>query len=67
MGLLILGIVLIVYGVFCVFIGAVKFSPVWNMGKIQGFVKMLGEIGTQIFLVVWGLIAAGIGIWLVVM
>ncbi len=67
MGLLVLGIVLLVYGVFCLAIGLLRFpAVVWNMGKIQGFRKMLGDVGTQIFITIWGLAALGIGIWLVV-
>ncbi len=67
MGFVILGIFLIAYGVFCAAVGFFKFpAAVWNMGKIQGFRKVLGDIGTQIFLDVWGLVALGFGIWFVV-
>ena len=66
MGLLILGIFLLVYGVICVAVGLFKIPVIWNMGKIQGFRKMLGDVGTQIFIGVWGLAALGVGIWLVV-
>lgn len=65
MGLLVLGIFLLVYGLFCLAIGVLKQpKAVWNMAKIEGFKKILGEIGTQIFIGVWGAIALGIGIWL---
>lgn len=64
MGLTILGIVLLIYGAFCLLIGIIKFGAIWNMAKIQAFVKIMGDTGTRIFITVWGLIAAGIGVWL---
>lgn len=67
MGLLILGIFLLVYSVLCLAIGIFKQpAAIWNMGKIQGFRKLLGDVGTQIFIGVWGIVALGFGIWLVV-
>ncbi len=63
-GLRLLGLVLIIYGGFCLAVGIFKIPVIWNMGKIKAFVKMLGEVGTQAFLGVWGAIALGIGIWL---
>lgn len=65
MGMLVLGIVLIVYGVFCGIIALFKIPVIWNMAKIQGFRKILGDVGTQIFITVWGLAALGFGIWFV--
>ena len=65
MGLLILGIFLLVYGVFVLILAFTKKpAAIWNMGKIQGFVKMLGNTGTVIFFTIWGLATLGIGIWL---
>lgn len=64
MGLTILGIFLLIYGVFCLFIAITKWGPVWKMAKIEGFKKILGELGTQIFIGVWGAVALGFGIWL---
>jgi hypothetical protein len=67
MGLFILGIFLILYGLFCLIIGIFKApSGIWNMSKIEGFKKMLGEVGTQIFVGVWGVIAVVGGILLLV-
>jgi hypothetical protein len=57
-GLLILAIVLWVYAAFVVVVAVAKPKPIWEMGKIQGFVKMLGETGTVIFFIVWGIAAA---------
>jgi fatty acid desaturase len=62
--MLYLGIALLVYGAFCIFAGLVKIPFIWNLGKIEMFKKLLGETGTQIFFVVWGLIALGFGIWI---
>lgn len=61
--MLYLGIFLVVYGVFCIIVGITKLPAIWNMGKIQIFVKFLGDLGTRIFILVWGLIATGFGIY----
>ena len=67
MGLIILGIFLIAYGLLCLALGIFKVpAALWNMGKIQGFRKILKDVGTQIFISVWGAAALGIGIWLLV-
>jgi len=66
-GLALLGIFLVLYGVFCAFLGITKKPQgIWNLGKIQGFVKVLGETGAVIFFLVWGAAALGVGIWLLV-
>ena len=65
---LILGLFLILYGLLCVVLGFTKKPGViWNMGKIQGFVKILSEVGTQIFVAVFGLVAWGFAIWLLIL
>lgn len=62
---LILGLFLLVYGIFVFYIALTKKpDKIWNMGKIQGFVKILGEKGTVIFFIVWGVIALAVGIYL---
>lgn len=67
MGLLILGILLVLYGLLCLVLGIFKApSKLWNMGKIQGFVKVIGKIGTQIFLSIWGAVAIAGGIILII-
>ena len=64
-GLALLGIFLVLYGVFVFFLTFTKKpQSIWNMGKIQGFVKALGETGAVIFFLVWGAAALGVGIWL---
>ena len=65
MGLKLLGIFLVLYGMFCLVVGLFKKpAAIWDMGKIQGFRKILKDVGTQIFLSVWGVAGLGIGIWL---
>ena len=61
-----LGLFLILYGIACLIIAIVKPAKIWNLGKIQGFVKMLGDLGTVIFIAFWGLAALGFGIWLTI-
>ena len=64
-GMLVLGIFLLVYGILCLSVGLLKApKEIWDLDKIEGFKKLLGDVGTQIFLGVWGLAAAGIGAWL---
>jgi hypothetical protein len=41
-----------------------KPEKLWGMGKIQMFVKLLGERGTEIFFYIFGLAFAALGIWL---
>lgn len=57
-GMLILAIVLWVYAAFVVFVAVAKPKPIWGMGKIQAFVKLLGETGTVIFFIIWAIAAA---------
>lgn len=56
----IIGVVLIVWGALCVAIGVLKPQALWKLGKLQGFVQLLGDRGTQIFLIVIG-VAAMVG------
>lgn len=63
-GLALLGILLLIYAVFIVFVTIKKPDAIWNMSKIRGFKKVLGEKGTVIFFYVWALLAATVGIWL---
>ena len=66
-GLLILGIFLILYGLLCLVLGIFKKPPaLWNLAKIQAFVKLLGVIGTQIFVTVFGVAALVGGIVLII-
>ena len=55
--LLLLAIILIIYGLFVLVIAIFKPKAIWDMAKIQGFVKLLGETGTVVFFIIWGLAA----------
>ena len=66
-GLALLGLFLILYGIFVVVLALTKKpAAIWNMSKIQGFVKVLGNTGTLVFFLVWAAAAFGVGIWLLV-
>ncbi|MBW6454515.1 MAG: hypothetical protein K0A98_01400 [Trueperaceae bacterium] len=66
-GMTILAIVLLLYGALCLGLALFKApAAIWNMGKIEGFKKLLGEVGTQVFIGVWGVAAVAIGVWLLV-
>ncbi|MDD3095255.1 MAG: hypothetical protein WC372_00280 [Candidatus Neomarinimicrobiota bacterium] len=61
-----LGIFLVLWGIMAVGISVAKAGKIWNMGKIQAFVKILGNTGTRIFFIVVGLAVLGLGIWLLI-
>lgn len=61
-----LGLFLVLYALIVFWISMKKPAKVWRMGKIQGFVKILGDLGTQVFLAIFGLAALGVGIWLTI-
>jgi hypothetical protein len=60
------GILAAGYGVFVVFVAKTKLPAIWNMGKVKGFKKVLGEKGTVIFFYIWGAIFIAVAIWLFV-
>ncbi|MBW6469121.1 MAG: hypothetical protein ACNA76_06550 [Anaerosomatales bacterium] len=55
--LLLLAIFLFAYGAFVIVITIFKPAPIWKMAKIQGFIKLLGEKGTVIFFILFGIAA----------
>jgi hypothetical protein len=63
-GLGLLGLLLIIYAVVVLYIAIKKPAKVWDMAKIKLFRKLLGELGTVIFFIVFALVAAGFGVWL---
>ncbi|MBK5252729.1 MAG: hypothetical protein JJE29_08885 [Peptostreptococcaceae bacterium] len=65
-GLKLLGIFLLVYAAIVVVLAVMKPKSIWNMKKIQFFIKYLGEQGTVIFFYAWALLAAVIGLWLLI-
>jgi len=60
-----LGLLALAYAALVIYLAATKKpESLWNMAKIQAFVKVLGEKGTVIFFYIWGLGFAALGIWL---
>ena len=49
-------IVMVIYGVLCLFIGLLKPPFIWNMKKFEVLEKMMGKKGLVIFVIVWGLL-----------
>ena len=64
--LALLGIIVVAYGLFCMYVAIGKPNKVWSMQKIQNFQKALGVIGAQILFAVFALALIGLGIWLIV-
>ena len=59
----IFGTILMIYGLFCILIGVLKLPMIWNMKKLRIMAKMFkGERNLQLFIIVWGLVIATIGI-----
>lgn len=63
-GFALLGILAFIYAGLVFFITIKKPDAIWNMAKIKGFRKALGERGTVIFFYIWGLLVVALGIWL---
>ena len=60
-----LGLLALAYAALCAYLAATKKpKAIWDMGKVQWFVKVLGEKGAMIFFYAWGVVFAGLGIWL---
>jgi hypothetical protein len=65
-GLALLGLFLILYAIVVVVLAVKKPKSIWEMGKIQWFIKVLGDKGTVIFFYIFAAVALGFGIWLLV-
>ena len=65
-GLALLGIVLVLYAALVFYIAIKKPDSMWEMSKIRAFRSKLGDKGTVIFFMIWGVIALGFGVWLLV-
>jgi hypothetical protein len=61
-----LGIFLIIWGILALIIGILRPAKLWKIGKIQGFVQLLGDTGTQILFSIMGVIAIVGGILILV-
>jgi UDP-N-acetylmuramyl pentapeptide phosphotransferase/UDP-N-acetylglucosamine-1-phosphate transferase len=64
--LALLGLLLIVYALFVIYLTVKKPEGIWNMAKIRMFRKVLGEKGTVIFFWIIAAACTGVGIWLLV-
>lgn len=64
--LALLGVLLVAYAVFVFYVSFKKPEKIWEMGKVKGFRKMLGENGTTVLFVIFGLAAGGLGLWLLI-
>lgn len=61
-----LGILALAYAGMVFFIALKRPPALWDIAKIKAFRKVLGEKGTVIFFIIWGVLFAGIAIWLLV-
>lgn len=64
--LALLGVLLAAYAVFVFYVSFKKPEKIWEMGKVKGFRKVLGEVGTMVLFIIFGLAIGGLGIWLIV-
>ena len=64
--LALLGIALVAYAAFVIYVALKKPPKIWDMAKIRLFRKALGEKGTVIMFWVFAAISLGFGIWLLV-
>jgi len=55
---------LIIYGIIAIALAYFKPKSIWKIGKIQGFVQLLGEKGTVIFFDLIGIATIAGGIYL---
>lgn len=65
-GMALVGLLMVVYAAFVVFIALKKPPKIWNMAKIKVFIKIMGEKGTVIFFIVFAIIVGAAGIWLMI-
>ncbi len=65
-GLTIFGIFLVLWGLATLAVAVFKPKNIWELGKIRGFVELLGDKGAAIFFSVVGLAALGGGVWILI-
>ncbi|MCK4551996.1 MAG: hypothetical protein KAU02_03690 [Tenericutes bacterium] len=59
-------VILIVYGILCLYIALFKPPFIWKMKKFEVMERIFkGPVGLQIFVAVWGIAALVIGIWVI--
>jgi hypothetical protein len=57
------GLLAVAYAGLVFWLTAKKPEKLWNIGKIQAFVKVLGDKGTDIFFYLFGIAALFLGLW----
>ena len=65
-GITILGIFLVLWGIGTALVAIFKPKGIWKIGKIQGFVQLLGDTGTMILFLVMATIAIVGGVLILV-
>lgn len=61
-----LGVLLVAYAGFVCYVTFKKPDAIWEMGKVKGFQKVLGEAGTTALFLLFGLGLGGLGVWLII-
>jgi len=62
--LTIIAYALILYGIIAIALAYFKPNSIWKIGKIQGFVQLLGEKGTVVFFTLIGVATIAGGVYL---
>lgn len=65
-GMALLGILISIYGFAICIITFKKPEKIWSMKKIQLFIKVLGNKGTEWFFYTFGVLCFAAGVWLIV-
>lgn len=65
-GLTIFALFLILWGLGTIAVAVFKPKNIWELGKLRGFVELLGEKGATIFFSAAGLTALGGGVWILI-
>lgn len=64
--LALVGILCLIYAALLVFFAVKKPTAIWKMGKIQFFIKLMGEKGTEYFFYAFAVLMAALGLWLLI-
>lgn len=59
-----LGVLVLCYSAFVIYLTVKKPDNIWKIKKIQAFEKALGKKGIEIFFYIWALLFIALGIWL---
>lgn len=64
--LALLGVLVVAYSLFALYVAFAKPQKIWDMKKVQTFKRVLGEVGTTIIFTVFGVMLLGLGIWIII-